>query len=141
MYNLIIMLMLFFGGGNYQNNDEIRITFNSTREARKYAKQSDTVYIEFIPSKNTSLKYMIHNITITFSAVSNTKEPIKQEPVSIPDTVLSEKPVIKIPLRDYIKGVGYDGKLYINIESIKNSKGEIVEVPRSQRDKEYDWIK
>lgn len=134
--------MLFFAGVNYQNNAEIKITFNHTHDRREYAKQSDTVYIEFIPGgKNTSLKYTIHNTTITFWAVSNTKEPIKNDPVLIPDATPSKKPIIKIPLRDYIKNLDYDGKLYINIESVINSNGEIVEVPRSQRNREYSCTK
>ncbi len=140
MYKISATLLLFFLSMGYQKKDEVKITFNSNNEEREYAYLSDTAIVRFIPAKHTSSLYLLHNISVTFEGVSNAKEQFRQNPSLIPDSAPSKNPIIKIPLKNYMKSNLNDGKVYIDIESvqkIENGKTGPMLIPKSQLDRTF----
>ncbi len=144
MYKLIAALIWFCLALTFQDNDEVRMIFNSNREVRNYVQPSDTVYIHIVPEiKDTLIAYKMHNLSITFEGISNAKEKVSQTNILIKDTTLIDTPLIKIPLTDYIKNDLTDIiKLYIDIEGIQKVKDRIIEsdnIPKSQLHREFIW--
>lgn len=142
MYNLLTAVISFFISLNYQDDGEIKITFNSNNETRQFAYLKDTINIRFIPKRKSNvLKYRIHNISIAFEGITNAKELFKQTAIVIPDTLPLKDPIIKIPLKKYVDTkLNYEVKVYIDIESIQkitNGNVAIIKVPNSQRHREF----
>jgi hypothetical protein len=141
MRNLIILtfLLLFVA---VKSEGQVRITFNSSKEIRQFAKLSDTLNIEFIPStKSKSTRYRFHNLSITYEGISKMKDRLVHTDTLISDTASLKNPMIKIPLRSYVKNiVDYGMKVYINIESIDiitNGKSEALNIPKSELHREF----
>lgn len=142
MHNLTKTFFFFLLFVAIKSEGQVTVTFNSSKETRQFAKLSDTLNIEFAPStKNKTAKYRFHNLSITYEGLSKSKDRLVHTDTIISDTTSLKNPIIKIPLRNYVKDiVNYGMKVYIDIESvdiITNGKSETVNIPKSELHREF----
>lgn len=144
MPTLYLIAVLFSLSLNPQKIDTIKITFNSEFKERNYAAVKDTAVVQFIPAvKNKTTLYSVHGVSVTFEGISGRKERIIQGPFSIPDAPPSRNPIIKIPLKNFIKANIESGiKVYIEIEKVersKNGKNEKLNIPATQLNRTFTF--
>ena len=142
MHNLTQISCFFLLFVAIKSNGQVTVTFNSSKETRQYANLSDTLNIEFVAStENKTAKYRFHNLSITYEGFSKSKDKLVHTDTIISDTTSLKNPIIKIPLRNYVKNiVNYGMKVYIDIESVDivtNGKSETVNIPKSELHREF----
>jgi len=142
MINLTTTICLFFLFATFKSEGQVKVTFNSSKQTRQFAKLSDTLNIEFVPiHKNKAAKYRFHNLSITYEGLSKSKTRLVHTDTLISDTTSLKNPLVKIPLRNYVKDiVNYGMKVYIDIEGVEiiaNGKSETLNIPKSELHREF----